>query len=338
MKNFVNSKKIFASFSRSLNGLILWYKIQWRVNIIESVDNADWKRALRSFASYLKLERQLSPNTLEAYQRDVAQLALFASGKGVAPEQVNLDLLRLFVSQLSDMNVALATQCRIVSGLRTFYKMMLLDDAVKENPVELLAMPRSSRHLPDVLSDSEVDAIIATFDLSLPDQARNRVIVEVLYGCGLRVSELVNMRLSNIFADDECLLITGKGDKQRWVPINSYALKLLLQYIEFIRSHQKIKHGEENYVFINRLGTHLSRNYVFMFLKAAVEKAGIAKTISPHSLRHSFATELVTNGADLRAVQEMLGHEKIATTEIYTHLSREYLRDTISNFHPHYRK
>lgn len=308
------------------------------MNIVDSITDADWKRSLRSFRSYLKLERQLSDNSVEAYLRDVAQLAQLAVEKHKLPEEIELADLRELVARLNDMDIALATQCRIVSGLRTFYRMMLLEDAVQSNPVELLEMPRGSRHLPDVLTNDEIDAIIATFDLSMPDQARNRVIVEVLYGCGLRVSELVNLRLSNIFPDDECLLVTGKGDKQRWVPINSLALNLTLQYIATIRSHQTIKPGEENIVFINRLGTRLSRNYVFMFLRAAVEKAGINKSISPHSLRHSFATELVSNGADLRAVQEMLGHEKISTTEIYTHLSHQYLRDTISTYHPHYRK
>lgn len=308
------------------------------MNIVETIQNPEWTRALRDFRSYLKLERQLSDNSIDAYLRDVSHLALYAIPLSIAPAEVTLDHLRGLVAEFHDAGVALATQCRIVSGLRTFYRMMLINDAVDANPAELLEMPRSSRHLPDVLTNEEVDAIIATFDLSFPDQARNRVIVEVLYGCGLRVSELCNLHLSNIYADDEFLLVTGKGDKQRWVPINSYALKLMMQYIDTIRSHQRIRHGEENYVFINRLGTHLSRNYVFMFLKEAVKAAGIQKTISPHSLRHSFATELVTGGADLRAVQEMLGHEKISTTEIYTHLSHEYLRDTISTYHPHYRK
>lgn len=274
---------------------------------------------------------------MEAYLRDVSHLALYAGGQKIGPTEVTLETLQGLVAQLHDAGIALATQCRIVSGLRTFYRMMLMSDAIDANPAELLEMPRTSRHLPDVLTNEEVDAIIATFDLSMPDQARNRVIVEVLYGCGLRVSELCNLKLSNIYPDDEFLLVTGKGDKQRWVPINSMALKLMLQYIETIRCHQKIRPGEENYVFLNRLGSRLSRNYVFMFLKDAVAKAGIKKTISPHSLRHSFATELVTGGADLRAVQEMLGHEKISTTEIYTHLSHQYLRDTITTYHPHYR-
>ena len=308
------------------------------MNIVDSITDPDWRRAMRGFRTYLTLERQLSGNSVDAYLHDVAQLALLGQERGKKPDEIELSDLRELVARLHGLDVALATQCRIVSGLRTFYRMMVVEDAVKSNPVELLEMPRGSRHLPDVLTNDEVDAIIATFDLSMPDQARNRVIVEVLYGCGLRVSELVNLHLSNIYVDDECLLVTGKGDKQRWVPINSTALHLMLQYVETIRSHQKIRHGEENYVFINRLGTHLSRNYVFMFLKEAVRKAGIKKTISPHSLRHSFATELVTNGADLRAVQEMLGHEKISTTEIYTHLSHQYLRDTITTYHPHYRK
>lgn len=307
------------------------------MNLVQSITDPEWRRALNALRTYLKLEKQLSDNSIEAYLRDVSHLAQFAVERGKSPSQITLDDLRQLVAQLSDIGVALTTQSRIVSGLRTFYRMMVVEDAVSDNPATLLEMPRTARHLPDVLSNDEIDAIIATFDLSLPDQARNRVIVEVLYGCGLRVSELVNLHLSNIYPDDECLLVTGKGDKQRWVPINHIALHLMLQYISTIRCHQKISPGEEKYVFINRLGTHLSRNYVFMFLKQAVADAGIKKHISPHSLRHSFATELVTGGADLRAVQEMLGHEKINTTEIYTHLSHQYLRDTITLYHPHYR-
>jgi integrase/recombinase XerD len=189
-----------------------------------------------------------------------------------------------------------------------------------------------------VLTDEDITKIQSTFDLSLPDQFRNNVIVEVLYGCGLRVSELVNLKLSNIYVEEQCLQVFGKGSKERWVPINPRALEMLGTYIHNVRVHYNLKPGEEKYVFINRLGRHLTRNYVFMFLQQAVADAGIEKHVSPHSLRHSFATELVEHGADLRAVQEMLGDESIATTEIYTHLSRESLRETISCFHPHYAK
>ena len=308
------------------------------MNQIEAIVNPDWNRAIKLFGSFLTLERHLSSNSVEAYLRDVSQLARYAEETGKKPEQIDIDDLRGLLAELNETGIALATQCRIVSGLRTFFRMLLIEDIVKDNPAELLEMPRMSRHLPDVLTNDEIDAVIATFDLSMPDQARNRVIVEVLYGCGLRVSELVNLHISNIYEEESFLLVTGKGDKQRWVPINSTALRLMMQYIHNIRSLQRIRPGEEKYVFINRLGTHLSRNYVFMFLKEAVAKAGIRKSISPHSLRHSFATELVTNGADLRAVQEMLGHAHLNTTEIYTHLSHQYLRDTISTYHPHYKK
>jgi len=199
-------------------------------------------------------------------------------------------------------------------------------------------MPMRPKHLPDVLSDSEINAMQQTFDRSLPGPARNYVMVEVLYGCGLRVSELVNLKLSNIYADEQMLQVIGKGDKERWVPINPRALQLMQDYILTLRSQLPIVPGEEKYVFLNLRGRHLSRVAVFQFIKEAVQKAGIHKTVSPHSLRHSFATELVQNGADLRAVQEMLGHENLATTEIYTHLSKQYLRDTISTYHPHYKK
>ena len=199
-------------------------------------------------------------------------------------------------------------------------------------------MPKRPLHLPDVLTDEDVSAIQDTFDRSFPGPARNYVIVEVLYGCGLRVSELVNLRLSNIYAEEEMLQVIGKGDKERWVPINSHALNLLQDYIFTLRSQLTPQPGEEKYVFLNLRGHHLTRVAVFQFIKEAVEKAGLHKNVSPHSLRHSFATELVQNGADLRAVQEMLGHESLSTTQIYTHLSHQYLRNTISTYHPHYKK
>ena len=297
-----------------------------------------WRRCKNDFKNYLRLERNLSANTVEAYLRDIDHLARFATERNIEPVQVQLEDLRAFLVDLNQVEVALATQSRILSGIRSFYRMLVIEDAIAENPAELLEMPRLSRHLPDVLTNEEIDAIQSTFDLSLPDQARNCAIVEVLYGCGLRVSELVTLKLNDIYAEEEYLLITGKGNKQRWVPINQRALQMMLSYIQNIRCHVPVQPGEESYVFLSRRGRHLTRMFVFKFLKAAVEKAGIHKDISPHSLRHSFATELVQNGADLRAVQEMLGHESISTTEIYTHLNSKYLRETIETFHPHYRK
>ena len=295
-----------------------------------------WNRTIHDFEIFLKLEKGLLPNTIEAYLRDVNHLAVFAKEMSLPPEEVKLSHLREFLKELNDTEVALSTQARMVSGIRMFYKYLLVEDAIEENPADLLELPRSARKLPDVLTNSEIDRMLQTLDRSRDDEARNAVIIEVLYGCGLRVSELVNLTLSQLYLDEECLLITGKGNKQRWVPINSGAIELLKDYILNIRSTIPIKEGSESIVFLNRRGTKLSRVFVFMIIKKAVELAGIHKTVSPHSLRHSFATELVQNGADLRAVQEMLGHSSITTTEIYTHISRTYLRDTIVNFHPRY--
>lgn len=298
----------------------------------------DWQRCARNFETYLRLERNLAVNSVEAYMRDFAHLRRVAEPLGVGPAEVTEEHLRLLLKELNEAHVAVSTQCRILSGLRTLFKMMVLNDEIKESPADGIDMPMRPQHLPDVLSDQDIAAMQATFDLSLPGPARNNVIVEVLYGCGLRVSELVNLKLSNVYEEEEMLQIFGKGNKERWVPINPRALHLLMQYIHHIRSQITPKPGEEKYVFLNLRGSHLSRVAVFQFIKEAVEKAGIRKNVSPHSLRHSFATELVQNGADLRAVQEMLGHEKLGTTEIYTHLTRQYLRETIESYHPHYRK
>ena len=299
---------------------------------------ATWARWLRDYETYLRLERNMSDNTVQAYLRDVSHLRRYAEPRGVSPEAVTLETLQGLLAELGEAEVAVTTQCRIISGLRTFYKMMVIEDVLPDSPAELLELPARPRHLPDILSDEDVSALQATFDRSLPGPARNYVIVEVLYGCGLRVSELVNLKLSNIYPEEEMLQVIGKGDKQRWVPINAYALRQLEEYILTLRSQVKPQPGEEKYVFLNLRGHHLSRVAVFQFIKEAVEKAGLHKNVSPHSLRHSFATELVQNGADLRAVQEMLGHESLSTTQIYTHLSRQYLRDTITTYHPHYKK
>ena len=298
----------------------------------------DWPRYTREFETQLRLERNLSDNSVQAYLHDVALLRSFAEPLGIEPQDVTEENLHSLFKQLNETGIAVTTQCRIISGLRAFFRMLVMDNVLPDNPAEHLAMPTRPKHLPDVLGDSEIEAMQKTFDRSLPGPARNYVIVEVLYGCGLRVSELVNLKLSNIYAEEQMLQIFGKGDKERWVPINPRALKLMQDYILTLRSHLPIVPGEEKYVFLNLRGHHLSRVAVFQFIKEAVEKAGIHKTVSPHSLRHSFATELVQNGADLRAVQEMLGHESLSTTEIYTHLTRQYLRDTISTYHPHYKK
>lgn len=297
-----------------------------------------WRRYRRDFETYLKLEKGLADNSIRAYLRDVDHLARFMTELNLEPEEVQLQHLQQLLLQLNDTGIAPTSQRRIISGWRMFFKHLVVEDDIKDSPAEMLDLPIRPEHLPDVLSDEDITRIQATFDLSFPDQYRNNVIVEVLYGCGLRVSELVNLKMSNIYLDEQMLQVIGKGNKERWVPINPRALEMLETYIHNVRVHYNIKPGEEKYVFINRLGRHLSRNYVFMFLQQAVKDAGVNKHVSPHSLRHSFATELVENGADLRAVQEMLGHESISTTEIYTHLTRDTLRDTIATYHPHYKR
>lgn len=297
-----------------------------------------WRRYRRDFETYLRLEKGLADNSVAAYLRDVGHMERFMVEQEIDPEDVSLDTLQQLLKQLNDTGIAQSSQRRMIAGWRLFFKHLVVEDAMKDSPAEMLDLPIRPNHLPDVLSDEDITKIQSTFDLSLPDQYRNNVIIEVLYGCGLRVSELVNLKISNIYADEQVLQIIGKGNKERWVPINPHALDMLEMYIHNVRSHYDIKSGEEKFVFINRLGRHLSRNYVFMFLKQAVENAGLNKHVSPHSLRHSFATELVENGADLRAVQEMLGHESISTTEIYTHLTRDALRNTIAAYHPHYKK
>ena len=292
----------------------------------------------KDFELRLRVERGLSDNTVLAYLRDVQHLSRWAEPQGLLPPEITPEHLRQVTAVLADVHVAPTTQCRIISGWRAFFRMLVQEDVLADNPADFLEMPTRPEHLPDVLTDEDIEAMQRTFDRSKPGSERNYVIVEVLYGCGLRVSELVNLKLSNIYADEQMLQVVGKGNKERWVPINSHALQLVQDYILYQRSQLTIQPGEELYVFLNLRGHRLTRVAVFLFVKKAAEDAGIKKQVSPHSLRHSFATELVQNGADLRAVQEMLGHESLTTTEIYTHLSRQYLRDTISTYHPHYKK
>lgn len=298
----------------------------------------DWTRHIRDFETRLRLERNLADNSIMAYLRDVEHLRRYAEPQGIEPHEVDIRLLQDLIKELQETDIAVTTQCRLISGWRMFFRLLVIEDVIKDNPAELLQMPARPQHLPDVLSDSDIAAIQSTFNRSLPGPARNYVIVEVLYGCGLRVSELCNLKLSNIYPEEEMIQVIGKGNKERWVPINSYALKQLEIYLLTIRSQITPQPGEEKYVFLNLRGHHLSRVAIFQFLQEAADKAGLHKHVSPHSLRHSFATELVQNGADLRAVQEMLGHGSLSTTQIYTHLSSQYLRDTISTYHPHYKK
>ena len=297
-----------------------------------------WRRYRRNFETYLRLERGMAGNSVNAYLQDYDHMMRFMVEQSKEPEDVELCDLQQLLKSFSDLDIAPTSQRRMIAGWRMFYKMLVVEDALKDSPADLLDLPMRPRHLPDVLTDSEITEIQRTFDRSTMEGERNYVIVEVLYGCGLRVSELVGLKMSNIYADEQMLQVIGKGDKERWVPVNERALQLMLNYIHSVRSHVSVKPGEERYLFLNRRGAHLTRQMVFIMLKDAVKAAGIQKTVSPHSLRHSFATELVENGADLRAVQEMLGHESISTTEIYTHLTRDTLRNTIAAYHPHYKK
>lgn len=297
-----------------------------------------WMRYRRDYEAYLKLERGMADNSVTAYLQDYCHMQQFLCEQDIKPEDVRLSHLQQLLKELCDLGIAPSSQRRMIAGWRMFYHMLVIEDVLKDNPADLLDLPIRPKHLPDVLTDDEVTAIQKTFDRSTAEGERNYVIVEVLYGCGLRVSELVNLKLSNIYDEEQYLQVIGKGDKERWVPINEYALRLLQSYIHNVRSHVAVQPGEEKVVFLNRRGHRLTRQMVFIMLQNAVAAAGIHKKVSPHSLRHSFATELVENGADLRSVQEMLGHESISTTEIYTHLTRDTLRNTIAAYHPHYKR
>ena len=289
--------------------------------------------SIQLYKQYLKLERSLSPKTVEAYLHDIEKLNDFFGGRKKL-EDVKLEDLQDFLASLYDDKISARSQARIISGLKSFYKFMLFDHKITHDPTELLDAPKIGRHLPEVLSIPEIEAILNGIDLSKPEGHRNKAIIEVMYGCGLRVSEVVNLRISNLYFRDNYIRIIGKGDKERLVPIGQTAQNAILLYMEGVREHIKIKKGEEDFVFLNRRGARLTREMIFMMIKQAAEAAGITKTISPHTFRHSFATHLVEGGADLRAVQEMLGHESITTTEIYTHLDRSYIKSIIEQYHP----
>ena len=290
---------------------------------------------IRQFKQYLLLERSLSPKTAEAYLHDIHLLNEFLKDKNFKDVQVE-DLQEFIIYLKEERQVESTSQARIMAGIRGFYRFLTVEQVLKENPAQLIETPKLRQKLPTVLTIPEVEAILGAVDLSQPEGHRNKAIIEVLYGCGLRVSELVNLRLSWLRFDEGYLRVIGKGDKERIVPIGETARKAVLLYTEGRRQHLKIKKGCEDIVFLNRRGGQLTREMVFHIVKELAATAGITKTISPHTFRHSFATHLVEGGADLRAVQEMLGHESITTTEIYTHLDRDYIQSTIALFHPRY--
>ena len=287
------------------------------------------KRYLR----YLKLQRGMSPNTLDAYARDLDKLLNYLDGIGMHVLDVELSDLQHFAAGLHDIGIGPRSQCRILSGVRTFYKFLVLDGYIEQDPAELLESPVLGEHLPEFLTPAEVDRLKDSIDVSKPEGHRNRAIIEVLFSCGLRVSELVNLKLSDIYRDEQFVRVFGKGSKERLVPISSTALREIDNYWSW-REELKIKPGEEDYLFLNRRGAHLTRTMILIMLKQQAEEACIQKTISPHTLRHSFATALLEGGADLRVIQALLGHESIATTEIYTHISSQTLRQTILEHHP----
>lgn len=297
----------------------------------------NWNSILKGFKAYLQLERSLSENSVDAYLRDIIKLKQFCELQGISvqPEKLTQQQLEQFLTFISEYGLSARTQARILSGIKAFYKYLSIEDIIDENPTELLEAPKIGRKLPDVLSIEEINELISAIDLSKPEGERNKAILETMYSCGLRVSELINLKLSNLVFNEGFIHVVGKGSKERIVPIGSVAIKHINIYIQSVRNHQQnITKSSEDILFLNRRGAKLTRVMIFTIIKQLCKKAGINKSISPHTLRHSFATHLVEGGADLRAVQEMLGHESITTTEIYTHLDRDYLRQAILDFHP----
>lgn len=298
-----------------------------------------WEGYKKGFKAYLQLEKSLSENSVEAYLHDLEKFTQFLYQYHLekSPREIELHELENFLQWINQLGMTPSSQARIVSGLKSFYRYCILEEISKKDPTALLEAPKLAKHLPDTLSVDEIEKIIHSIDVSTPEGTRNKAIIETLYSCGLRVSELVNLKLSCLYFDAGYLRIIGKGNKERLVPVGSSAIKNMRLYLENVRNHIKVAPGNEDIVFLNRRGKKLSRVMIFMIIKELAKKASVTKNISPHTFRHSFATHLVEGGADLRAVQEMLGHESITTTEIYTHLDREYLRDTLQQFHPAFR-
>lgn len=296
-------------------------------------DNSPLLPTIKLYVRYLRLERNLSPNTIEAYRNDLAHLEAFMMRNNLKLENVTLEQLHTFAASLHEYGITPRSQARVLSGVRSFFRFLVLDGVVESDHTELLEWPSLPEHLPVVLTLEEIDRIEDSIDLSKAEGARNRAIIEVLFSCGLRVSELVNMKLSDLYLEDRVLLVRGKGNKERLVPVSNKAIADLKRWF-FDRNLMKIKPGEDDYVFLNRRGAHLTRTMILIMVKRQAEEAGIKKTISPHTFRHSFATALLQGGADLRSIQAMLGHEKIDTTLVYTHISNEQLRKAILEHHP----
>jgi integrase/recombinase XerD len=295
-----------------------------------------WDAYKKGFKAYLQLEKSLSDNSTAAYLGDIDKLTHFLQEKKSlkSPEQVELKDLQHFLKWITGLGISSSSQARIISGIRAFYKYCSIEKISTKDPTALLEAPKLKRSLPDILGFDEIENIISQIDLSKPEGGRNKAILETMYSCGLRVSEIVNLKISQLYLDAGFIRVTGKGDKERLVPVGRSAIQYIKIYLKNIRVHVPVQPGSEDIVFLNNRGNKLSRVMIFLIIKDLVKKAGIRKTVSPHTFRHSFATHLVEGGADLRAVQEMLGHESITTTEIYTHLDREFLRKTLENFHP----
>jgi integrase/recombinase XerD len=298
-----------------------------------------WDSHKKGYKAWLQLEKSLSDHSVSAYLSDLEKLTQYfqSAELKISPKEVRLKHLQKFTAFLNDLRMSATSQARIISGIRSFFDYCVAENIVENDPTLLLEAPKTQRKLPDTLSVDEVEQIISTIDLSTPEGTRNKAIFETMYSCGLRVSELVNLKISQFYPDLGFIRVTGKGDKERLIPIGNTAVKHVKIYLKTVRSHIDIAGGQEDFLFLNRRGSRLSRVMIFLMLKDLAKKAGISKVISPHTLRHSFATHLVEGGADLRAVQEMLGHESITTTEIYTHLDRDYLRATLQQFHPAYK-
>jgi integrase/recombinase XerD len=295
-----------------------------------------WKNYIKEYRSHILFEKSLSENTFESYQRDVKKFVSFLemSKNKTSPSKIKVEEIRDFVRWIAEIGMSAKSQARIISSLKSFFNYLLIENVIKENPAQSIENPKIGSYLPDTLSIGEIDKLITFIDLSHPQGNRNKAIIEVLYSCGLRVSELINIKISNFYKKEGFIKVEGKGSKERLIPIGKLAISLIDIYFEANRNHQKIKQGNSDYIFLNRNGSKLTRVMIFTIVKDLVEKSNLNKNVSPHTFRHSFATHLIERGANLRAVQEMLGHESITTTEIYTHLDSDFIKESIISFHP----